>query len=95
MSHCEKEIAIYTLIITSADTDRGNFPTPDTIGSYLNLHRAQTEMERWIRSQKEQLDTRYDTIERDSSHWEAYQDGYGAACYVRIDLVSTALDVTS
>lgn len=83
---------IYTVVTTSADTDRGNFQDPTPAGSYFSPQRAQEGMARLIEAEKETLDTeRYDSEEQSDTVWYAYQDGYAAACFVRIEIVTSLL----
>ena len=86
-------IRIYTLVETGVDADRGCFPSPSTMGSYLTLSRAQMELAALIAEKKETLDDRYNREERGDDHWEAFEEGYAAARFVRIDILPSELSL--
>lgn len=86
-----RSIKIYTIIYTAADADRGIFHNPEARGSYLSLTSAQSELERQITAEKAELDSRYDCEERENDSWEVYQDGYAAACFARIEILTSIL----
>lgn len=86
-----QDITIYTIVYTAVDADRGRFQNPEARGSYLSLASAQAELERQIATEKAGLDSRYDCEERDGDAWETYQDGYGAACFSRIEVLTNCL----
>ena len=85
------ETMIYTIISTGADADRGEFPVPQVQGSYLSVQRAREELDRLVEEEKEGLDGRYDCEERSEDHWEAYMGGYAAACFSRIEILTSQL----
>ncbi|WP_326975327.1 hypothetical protein [Caproicibacter sp. BJN0012] len=83
---------IYTVVTTSADADQGCFQEPTPAGSYFSFQGAQAELARLIEEEKETLDTaRYDTEEWNDTVWYAYQEGYAAACFVRIEVITSLL----
>lgn len=83
---------IYTIVTTSADADRGNFQDPTPAGSYFSPQRAQKKLAHLIEEEKETLDTeRYDSEEQSDTVWYAYQDGYTAARFIRIEIVTSLL----
>ncbi len=83
---------IFTIITTSADADQGLFQDPTPAGSYYSPEKAHAELMRLAAEEKETLDTsRYDTEEQSDTVWYAYQDGYAAACFVRIEIVTSLL----
>lgn len=86
-----EQTEVYTIVITGADTDRGCFPDPCATGSYLSLSCASAAFSHLVEEKKRTLDGRYDKEERDDYHWEMYQDGYGAACFLRIDIIPSEL----
>lgn len=87
----ESQITVYTIVSTGVDADRGFFPDPSTRGSYLSLERAREELERLIAEEKEELDDRYDKEERGEDHWEMFQDGYAAALFSRLEILTSEL----
>lgn len=84
-------ITIYTIIRTGADADHGSFLDPTPEGSYLSLERAKLALEKLITAEKEELDNRYDCEERGENYWEAYQDGYAAALFSRLEILRSPL----
>ena len=86
-----QDIAIYTIVYTAADADRGRFHNPKTRGSYLPLASALVELERQIATEKVWLDSCYDCEERDGDAWEAYQDSCATACFPRIEALTDSL----
>lgn len=88
----ENQVKVYTIVSTGADADRGFFPDPSTRGSYLSLKRAREELERLVIEEKDELDDRYDKEDRGEDYWEMYQDGYAAALFSRLDILSSELN---
>lgn len=84
---------IYTIVATGIDIDKGYFPDPSTRGSYLSLPRAREELARMIVEEKAELDERYDTENRCEDFWEAYEDGYAAGRFSRLEILISELDV--
>jgi len=83
---------IYTVVTTSADADRGNFQDPTPAGSCFSPQRAQKELARLIEEKKETLDTeRYDSEEQSDTVWYVYLDGYAAARFIRIEIITSLL----
>lgn len=89
------EIPVYTIVRTGTDSDRGLFPGPQTEGSFLSLRRARAELKKMIEAEKDELDDRYDSMECGEDHWEAFQDGYAAALFTRLEIVSSNLHLPS
>ncbi len=87
----ESQVMVYTIVSTGADADRGFFPDPSTRGSYLSLERAREELERLIIEEKDELDDRYDKEDRGEDYWEMFQDGYAAALFSRLDILTSEL----
>lgn len=85
------ETEIYTIISTGVDSDRGHFPAPQTEGSFLDLQRARNKLNQLIETEKEELDDRYDREERTEDCWETYMDGYAAALFSRIEILTSYL----
>jgi len=83
---------IHTIVTTSADADCGNFQDPTPAGSYFSPQRAQEELSRLIEAEKETLDTeRYDSEEQSDTVWYVYLDGYAAARFIRIEIITSLL----
>ena len=89
----ENQVMVYTIVSTGADADRGFFPNPSTRGSYLSLKRAKEELERLVIEEKDELDDRYDKEDRGEDYWEMFQDGYAAALFSRLEILSSELHV--
>ena len=82
---------IYTIIYAASDIDKGCFHFSEARGSYLSLSAARKELARQIEEEKTELDGRYDCEEHDGDRWEMYQDGFAAAAYSRLEIVTTTL----
>lgn len=82
---------VYTIVHTMTDIDKGIFVSPCARASYLSLAAARAEMELEIAEERALLDARYDHEERGSDYWEISQDGYGAAGFSRIEILTTKL----
>ncbi len=87
----DRGIPIYTIVATGADADRGFFPDPEVRGSYRSIEAARTELAQQIKRERLELDDRYDEINEGEDYWEAYQDGYAAALFSRIEILSSTL----
>lgn len=87
----EKQMTVYTIVSTGVDADRGFFPDPSTRGSYLSPERAREELERLIAEEKDELDDRYDKEDRGEDYWEMFRDGYAAALFSRLEILSSEL----
>ncbi len=87
----ENRMTVYTIVSTGVDADRGFFPDPSTRGSYLSLKRAREELERLIIEEKDELDDRYDKEDRGEDYWEMFQNGYAAALFSRLEILSSEL----
>ncbi len=87
----ESQMTVYTIVSTGVDVDRGFFPNPSTRGSYLSEARAREELDRLIAKEKDELDDRYDKEDRGEDYWEMYRDGYAAALFSRLEILSSEL----
>ncbi len=87
----ENQTMVYTIVSTGVDADRGFFPDPSTRGSYLSLVRAREELERLVIEEKDELDDRYDKEDRGEDYWEMFQNGYAAALFSRLEILSSEL----
>lgn len=83
---------IHTIVMTSANADHGLFQNPTPYGSYLSFEKAQQRFEELIAKEKLNLNSRYDTETREEIIWEMYADGYAAACFVRIEIVTSEIE---
>lgn len=90
-----KTVTIYSIVHTYVDADHGEFPPPSLEGSFLTLEQAQEEMERLIKEEIEKnnipLCKKNCRIDSGPDYWEAYEDGYAAACSSRYDIMSSEL----
>lgn len=83
---------IYTIVMTSANADQGCFQDPTPYGSYLSFEKAQHRFEELIAEEKSNLNSRYNTENREDTVWEMYENGYAAACFVRIEIVASEIE---
>lgn len=83
---------IHTIVMTAANADNGHFQNPTPYGSFLSIARAQHRFEKLITAEKEKLNSRYDTEVREEDVWEMYEDGYAAACFVRIEMIKSEIE---
>lgn len=88
------KVTLYIIIRTGADVDHGSFPAPTVEGGYLSPLRAKLAFQRLIREEKKKLDSRYNRVEQGEDYWEAYQDGYAAALFSRLEVLRTDLTLT-
>ena len=84
-------VKIYTIVRTYANSDAGIYPDPAATDSYLSIEKAREELARLTAEEKEILDSRFDTVEEGEDYWEAYEDGYAAGHFSRIEIVTTEL----
>ena len=86
---------IYTIMRTGADADHGSFPPASAEGSFLSLEAAQTHLQELIRKEKDEMYIPFDEKdyreELDDTFWEAYEDGYAAAWFTRLEIVKSEL----
>lgn len=90
-----QDVVIYTIVRTGTDADRGLFPDPQTEGSFLSRLKAHMELQKLIDAEKAGLDSRYDCEESGEDYWEAFQVGYAAALFTRLEIVQSDLRLTS
>jgi len=55
------------------------------------MESAQKILDRLIAAEEQELDDRYDQVERGDDFWEAYQDGEAASCFSRFDVLTSEL----
>lgn len=83
---------IFTIVKTSANADVGLFQDPSPCGSFLSYQRAKNRLDELIAEEKENLNSCYDTENRDGTVWEMYEEGYAAGCFVRIEIVESEIE---
>lgn len=57
----------------------------------MSLDLAREKLSELIAQEKKTLSSRYNKEERTDDCWEAYEDGYAAACFVRIEILSSEI----
>lgn len=87
----EQRTPFYTIIRSYADADHGIFTNPYPEGSYFSRERARDELARLVEEELKTLSESYDKIEEDEDSWEAYEDGYAAANFTRLEIVTSEL----
>ena len=88
-------ITIYSIVRTAIDTDRGFFPDPAAMGSYLSRERAHNELRRLVAEEKLTLDAeRYNAQDSGEDYWEAYQKDSAASCSVRLEILVSEITLT-
>ena len=86
-------IKVYTILRTAIDSDRGDFPPPDAVASFLSLEKAKTKL-RGLVEETERSDTLNPALnKRDSGedYWEAYEEGNETARYCRLEILTSEL----
>lgn len=91
ISDTEQPVELYTIIRSGADADRGIFQNPYPEGSYFSRERAREELTRLIEEELKTLSESYDKIEEDEDSWEACEDGYAAAHFTRLEIITSEL----
>lgn len=84
--------SVFTIITTSANADNGFFQDPTPCGCFLSAELAQIRFMELIAKEKENLNIRYDTENREETLWEMCENGYAAACFVRIEIIETEIE---
>ena len=75
-----RAVTVYTIVRTGTDADRGCFPPPQAEGSYLSPQRAKAELQKLVKAEKEDLDSRYDSEEAGEDYWEAFRTAMPSPC---------------
>ena len=86
-------VQIYTILRTAIDSDRGDFPPPDAVASFLSLEKAKAKL-RGLVEETERPDTLNPALnKRDSGedYWEAYEEGNETARYCRLEILTSEL----
>lgn len=82
----------YTIVMTAANADVGLFQNPTPYGSYLSFENAQHRFEELFAEEKKDLNSRYDTENREKTVWEICKNAYAAACFLRFEIVTSELE---
>ena len=96
MSDCcipnkDRIVYVYTIIRSGADADRGSFPMPYPECSFFSYELACEELNRLVTEEKKTLSPRLDKVEEGEDFWEAFEDGYAAAYYIRLKIVTSKI----
>ena len=86
-------IKVYTILRTAIDSDRGDFPPPDAVASFLSLEKAKAKLRELV-AETERSDTLNPALnKRDSGedYWEAYEEGNETARYYRLEILTSEL----
>lgn len=83
---------IHTIVMTAANADTGLFQSPTPCGSFFSYQRALEQLGKLIAKKKENLNSRCKAEERDEASWEMYDDGEAAACFVRIEVITSEIE---
>ena len=83
----------YTIIHVGSNTENESFITSTSRGSFLSLSAAREELAKQISEEKSRIPTEYDCEERGEDFWMSYQDGFAAAAYTRLEIVTTTLNL--
>lgn len=87
----EEPVKVYTIVQTAVNADQGFFPDPFSWGSYSSLEQARERLAELVTAAKKDLSDRYNKEDISEDHWEAYEDGYAAACFMRIEVLVSDL----
>ncbi len=91
ISDTEQRVQLYTIIRSGADADRGIFVDFSPEGSYFSRERAREELARLVEEEVKTLGESYDTIDEGEDYWEACEEGYAAAHFTRLEIVTSEL----
>ena len=84
---------IYTILYVSSDAEEGEFIVSKSTGAYLTLDAARRELAKQIEAKKKTLPSNYDCQDQGENFWTAYQDGFAAAAYSKLEIVPTTLSL--
>ena len=86
-------VKIYTILRTAMDSDRGDFPPPDGIASFLSLEKAKAELRRLVEEteRSETLNPALNKRDSGEDFWEAYEEGNETARYCRLEILASEL----
>lgn len=83
------------IVHTSADADKGNFPDPEGLGTFLCKDRSILRLRELVEKEKEEMTFPYDEElyreEYGDDSWEAYCNNYAAGWFTRYEIIETPL----
>jgi hypothetical protein len=86
---------IYTIVYTSADADRCQFPPAEGKASFNDLQAARAELWRLVEAEKKDMKLPFAASEYresyDEDYWEAYRVDYAAGWFRRFAVISSPL----
>lgn len=89
----KEPIIAYTIVHTAIDVDKGHFPAPVGLGTYIDQDLARSELCRLVEKEKDEMDIPFDTEEYreeyDDDFREAYRDGYAAGWFTRYEIIES------
>ena len=95
MKNRKKQKIAYTIVHTAVDVDKGHFPAPVGLVTYIDQNLARSELYQLVEKEKEEMDIPFDTEEYreeyDDDFWEAYRDGYAAGWFTRYEIIESPL----
>lgn len=85
----------YMIVHTSADADKGNFPDPEGLETFLCKDRAILRLRELVEMEKEEMTFPYDEElyreEYGDDFWEACCDNYAAGWFTRYEIIESPL----
>ena len=86
-------VKVYTVLRTAIDSDRGDFPPPDAVASFLSLETAKAELRGLVEEteRSETLNPAMNKRESGEDFWEAYEEGNETARYCRLEILTSEL----
>ena len=86
-------VKVYTVLRAAIDSDRGDFPPPDAVASFLSLEKAKAELHRLVAEteRSETLNPALNKRESGEDFWEAYEEGNETARYCRLEILTSEL----
>ena len=86
-------VRVYTVLRTAIDSDRGDFPPPDAVASFLSLEKAKAALRELIAETEcsEKLNPALNKRESGEDFWEAYEEGNETARYCRLEILTSEL----
>lgn len=83
------------IVHTSADADKGNFPDPEGLETFLCKDRAILRLRELVEMEKEEMTFPYDEElyreEYGDDFWEAYCNNYAAGWFTRYEIIESLL----
>ena len=99
MKNRNKQKIAYTIVHTAVDVDKGHFPAPVGLVTYIHQKLARAELYRLVEKEKEEMDISFDTEEYreeyDDDFWEAYRDGYAAGWFTRYEIIESPFHISN